>query len=187
MTQGLIAACIHETESPSYRCLLDDPKTNSLIVSYQEADSFSDECGSRIAWTIVKNDGGVYLWVVHCSSIKSRKNRKVSHFSDTEIDLSLHSDIGDICYLGSSSLWMNGASTNENEIAIGNCSKKFPCNLFAGQHSRTVTVANQSISSLHISNFIVGPLSFTPVLYKTFLILMIKEDGDLTKSSNEVC
>jgi hypothetical protein len=75
---------------------------------------------------------------------------------------------------------MNGASMNENEIAIGHCSKSFVCNLFARQHSRIIAGVSQSISSLHVSDCIVGLLPFTLVLYT------LLGQNNLT-NTNDVC
>jgi hypothetical protein len=73
------------------------------------------------------------------------------------------------------------ASMNENEIAIGHCSKSFVCNLFARQHWRIIAGGvSQSISSFHVSDCIVGPLPFTLVLYT------LLGQNNLT-NTNDVC
>jgi hypothetical protein len=98
------------------------------------------------------------------------------HSALSGLDLE-RSSIGEFCYLGNSSLWMNGASTNENEASIGPLNKTFGCSLFAGQRSRKIMIpssVDEFIASLHVSHCIVGPPRFTSMLFISFLSLATK-------------
>lgn len=98
------------------------------------------------------------------------------HSAFSGLDLERPS-IGEFFYLGHSSLWMNGASTNENEASIGPFNKAFGCNLFAGQRSRKIMIpssVDEFFASLHVSNCIVGPPRFTSMLFISFLSLASK-------------
>lgn len=172
-SQGLVAVCLSESKPVTYQHLMVNSsgrfEPSGLIVSYHQADQFSSKKRSVIAWNIANNDGGVYCWAVPCFNTADKENEDTSVTSHDDLDLKQHHMIGSFCYLGESSFWMNGASTNENEIAIGHCSKAFACNLFARQRSRYITCVSQSISSIHVSDCIAGPPPFTSVLYSLFL------------------
>ena len=173
MSQKLIAICAFDSMPVVYHSLSEDPGACSLIVSYQKAhlSTSANENGSLVAWNIAKNDGRVFCWSVPCITLDSEKNTKSS----------LHqSAAGELYDLGSSALWMNGASTNDNEVSIGQC-KSFGCNLFTGQRSRKINVSDHSVSSLHISNCIIGPPPFTSTLYVSFMNLVLRKNC----SSNE--
>ena len=95
--------------------------------------------------------------------------------------LEKHSIIGDICYLGRTSLWMNGATNTEHEVAMGPFRPSaFGCTLYAGQRSRRcLTRTDQSaVSSYHVSNCSVGPPHFTPFFFNSFLSLSSSSNAD---------
>ncbi|KAL7542795.1 hypothetical protein ACHAXR_012401 [Thalassiosira sp. AJA248-18] len=83
--------------------------------------------------------------------------------------LEKHSILGEICDLGRSSLWMNGAMTSEREVAMGPFGP-FGCVLYAGQRSRKNS-SLPDLKSFHVSSCIVAPPQFTPFLFISFLSL----------------
>jgi hypothetical protein len=173
---GLIAVCVFESKPTVYLPLINESNEGSeTIVLYRKADSFSDGRSSHIAWNIATSGGEVYCWIVPCAYPEEEGNPNLEsiQLSHSDLNLKQHPAIGELCHLGSSSLWMNGASTSENEVAIGQ--------YFAAQDSRKLAVANRSISSLHVTNCIVGPPPFTPRLYMAFLSIAI---GDRQVSSS---
>lgn len=181
---GLVAASLSESKSPIYQPLTEG--SSNVVVSYHKADHFSAGKRSLIAWNIAKNNGEVYCWVVPCSSVEHKMNADNIQKLHTELGLKLYSEIGQLCYLGESSLWMNGSSTTENEIAFGQCTNPFACNLFAGQRSRNITTSGPPISSFHLSNCIIGPPPSTSLLYLSLLTLATKVQDCSTGSSNKV-
>lgn len=181
MSRGLVAIALFQSKPTIYESLtLDSTEDTALsnpAVSYHKADVFSDGTQSCIAWNIAKSDGTVYCWVVPCSfNFEDSDNSTSSiQFVCNDLDVKQHRLTGQFCHLGASSLWLNGASTNENEIIIGQCTNMFACNLFAGQRSRKITTSNQSTSALHVSNCIIGPPQFTSLLYLSLLIPTMTE------------
>lgn len=87
-----------------------------------------------------------------------------------------HPLFGDFCHLGLSSLWMNGATTSERELALGPfIPQSFGSTLYAGQRSRKNIVPSKSgaTTSFHVSNCIIAPPQFTPVLFVSFLVMSL--------------
>ena len=71
---------------------------------------------------------------------------------------------------------MNGAATNENEIALGPFSPLiFSCTLYAGQRSRKIPLPAllnsgvDSMRSFYVSNCVISSPPFAPLLYLSFL------------------
>jgi hypothetical protein len=188
LPQGLVAICVFASKPAVYQLttILETDELSvqgGLIVSYWKADSFSDKARSRISWNIAMNDGKVYCWAVPCDD-----TRIETQLLNPELGFERYALIGELCYLGNSSLWMNGASTNENEVAIGQFNSSFGCNLFAGQRSRTVAVpgmSDESVASLHVSSCIVGPPPFTQMLFVSFLILATKAISRQANASDD--
>ncbi len=88
---------------------------------------------------------------------------------------------GEFCYLGTSSLWMNGAATSEREVALGPIiPQSFGSTLYAGQRCRMKIAPSDpgDMTSFHVSNFTVAPPRFTPFLFVSFLILSLKPSYD---------
>jgi len=172
--QGLVAVCVNQTEPILYRpSLLSNTREGChFIVSYWMAGMISSINGTRIAWNIVQNDGSAYCWSVPCKSAHDSISRVQTGII---AGVEKHSILGEICGLGSSSFWMNGASTSDHEVAMGPfCSDFFASTLYAGQRSRMNSSIPSSVApltSFHVSNCIVAPPPFTPFLYVLFLTL----------------
>ena len=83
--------------------------------------------------------------------------------------LEKHSVIGEICHLGQSSLWMNGATNSEREISLGPYRPlDFGCVIYAGQRSRKSS-SPEAPASFHVTSGTISPPQFTPFLYVSFL------------------
>ena len=181
MSQKLTAICAFDLKPIVYHSLIEDQDedTCSLLLSYQKAhlSTGANENGSRVAWNIAKSDGRVFCWSVPCVTLESKKNLDCTQSHTLCMQ---QPATGELYDLGSSALWMNGASTNDNEVSIGQC-KSFACSLFAGQRSRKITLSGHSVSSMHISNCIVGPPPFTSMLYVSFMNLVLKKNCSTTE------
>ena len=97
--------------------------------------------------------------------------------SDIPLGIEMHPTLGEFCYLGLSSLWMNGAATNEREVALGPfIPQSFGSTLYAGQRCRKPTspFGPAAVTPFHVSNCIVAPPQFTPFLYLSFLTLSLE-------------
>jgi len=141
----------------------------SIVASYWISDQ---TCGGRIVWNIAMNDGKVYCWAAPCySSSSSTHSQMIAQNSPEK-----HALIGEICYLGRSSLWQNGSTLNGSEVALGPfLSTRFSCTMYSGQSSRTIRprtgIDIKAILSFHAGNCVVAAPSYTPSLYLSFLNL----------------
>jgi len=177
--QDLVAVCISPSGPTLYRpsllekSILDESSCmghrKSLIVSYWVSGTISSEKGCRIAWNIAKNDGKVYCWSVPCTTMKCTllgQNQSLQFHSP---GLEKHSVMGEICHLGQSSLWMNGATNSEREVSLGPYRPlDIGCVLYAGQRSRK-SPSPEGPASFHVTSCSIGPPQFTPFLYVSFL------------------
>jgi len=173
----LCVACVNHTGPILYKpSMLKENNTESdcslgtkksIIASYWISDV---TCPGRIAWNISKNDGEVYCWVAPCFIDSTQARNQMTSQSSLE----KHSMIGEICCLGRSSLWQNGSTLNENEVALGPfLSNHFSCTMYSGQSSRTIRLQNdvKAILSFHVSNCVVAAPHYTPSLFLSFLNL----------------
>jgi len=186
--QGLVAVCISPSGPTLYRpsllkkSIIDESSSmgcrKSLIVSYWVSGTITNEKSCRIAWNIAKNDGKVYCWSVPCRTMKctlSGQNQSSQYHSP---GLEKHSVIGEICHLGQSSLWMNGATNSEREISLGPYRPlDFGCVLYAGQRSRK-SPSPEGPASFHVTSCTIGPPQFTPFLYVSFLEVSSSSSAD---------
>lgn len=96
--------------------------------------------------------------------------------------------LGVVHHIGQCSLWMNGAATNEDEIATGPFySPLMSSTLYSGQMARKI---NQTITSYHISDCVVAPPPETPTIFLSFLkiaeLLRMSDDHSLAISVSEI-
>jgi len=194
--QGLVAVCISPSGPTLYRpSLLEKSMIDkfpsmgcrkSLIVSYWVSGTITNEKSCRIAWNIAKNDGKVYCWSVPCRTMKctlSGQNQSSQYHSP---GLEKHSVIGEICHLGQSSLWMNGATNSEREISLGPYRPlDFGCVLYAGQRSRK-SPSPEGPASFHVTSCTIGPPQFTPFLYVSFLEVSSSSDDSGGNETNAI-
>ena len=181
MYHGLVALCVRQEGSSLYRpSLLGRARDgrHPLLVAYWVAASSSSRHGSRIAWNIAQNDGEVYCWSVPCRNPDTPAIASQDE-SSSEILLGIekHPIFGEFCYLGRSSLWMNGAATSEREVALGSfVPLSFGATLYAGQRCRKKSSPSNTVvmASFHVSNCIVAPPQFTPFLFLSFLSLSLE-------------
>ena len=181
LCQGLCVAYVNHSGPTLYKpsllehsniasdCSLGTRK--SIVVSYWISDL---TCPGRIAWNISKNDGKVYCWAAPCYSDSAQANQMPEK----------HSMIGEICYLGRSSLWQNGPTLNENEVALGPFfTNQFSCTMYSGQSSRTIRLQSdvKAILTFHVGNCVIAAPHYTPSLFLSFLNLA-KQDPTSCKS-----
>ncbi len=181
----LCVACINHTGPILYKPSLLDPINSvsdcslgtkkSIVASYW----VSDTCPGRIVWNISKNDGKVYCWAAPCYTGCTPAHNQIAAESSAE----KQSMIGDICCLGRSSLWQNGSTLNENEVALGPFLSHFSCTMYAGQTSRTIRLQSdtKAILAFHVGNYIIAAPHYTPSLFLSFLNLA-KRDLSSSKS-----
>lgn len=174
----LCQPCHSKLQKRSFTSECSPSTNNSIVASYWMSDSLSsdDSCG-RIVWNIAKNDGKVYCWEVPCTS--SRINTESNQLKPPMLP-------ENYIKIGHASLWLNGATLNGNDIALGAfLSNDFGCTLYAGQSSRAISPNSDAnyIFSFHVSNCIIGSPQFTPVLYISFLHLA-KMNSMATRASD---
>ncbi len=148
----------------------------SIIASYWISDL---TCPGRTVWNISKNDGKVYCWAAPCCTGSTLAHNQVA----VESSAGKQSMIGDVCCLGHSSLWQNGSTLNENEVALGPFLSHFSCTMYSGQASRTIRLQSdaEAILSFHVGNFFIAAPHYTPSLFLSFLNLA-KQDPTFRKS-----
>ena len=147
----------------------------SIVASYWVSDR---ACRDRIVWNIAKNDGRVYCWAAPCYSSSSSNLNQMT----AQTLLEKHALIGDIYYLGRSSLWQSGSTLNGNEVALGPfLSTHFSCTMYSGQSSRTIRPKSdvKDIISFHVGNCVIASPDCTPSLFFSFLNLA-KQDHTLS-------
>ena len=174
----LCQPCHSKLQKRSFTSECSPSTNNSIVASYWMSDSLSsdDSCG-RIVWNIAKNDGKVYCWEVPCTS--SRINTESNQLKPPMLP-------ENYIKIGHASLWLNGATLNGNDIALGAfLSNDFGCTLYAGQSSRAISPNSDAnyIFSFHVSNCIIGSPQFTPALYISFLHLA-KMNSMATRASD---
>ena len=182
LCHGLCVACVNHSGPTLYKssllehisiasdCTLGTKK--SIVVSYWISDL---TCPGRIAWNICKNDGKVYCWAAPCYSDSAQAHNQMPE---------KQSMIDEICYLGRSSLWQNGPTLNENEVALGpSFTNQFSCTMYSGQSSRTIRLQSdvKAILSFHVGNCVITAPHYTPSLFLSFLNLA-KQDPTSRKS-----
>jgi hypothetical protein len=181
--QGLIVVCVSKAEQVLHRTSTLGNKTTcsgrcvgdkrSLIVSYWKSCAVLNDRGCYIAWNVADNEGRVFCWLVPCTTSAARV---ASHGSV----------IGETYYLGRSSMWRNGASTNENEIALGAFSP-YGCTLYAGQRSRSINLQrSEGSTAFHVGNCILTSPSTTPVLFVAFLNIVSNRGSDASDDRSAV-
>ena len=150
---------------------------NCIISSYWMSGVSSSD---RIVWNIAKNDGKVYCWAAPCCSSSLIRSRTTSSSPLENVSM-----MGEIQYLGLSSLWQNGSTLNGSDIALGPfLSAQFCCTLYAGQSSRKIRPKRDmgSILSFHVSNFVITAPHYTPSLYLSFLTLAKQDSHNRNES-----
>ena len=172
----LCQPCHPKQQKRSFTSECSPSTNNSIVASYWMSDSLSsdDSCG-RIVWNIAKNGGKVYCWEVPCTN--SRINTECNQLKPPMLPKNC-------IKIGHASLWLNGATLNGNDIALG----PFLSNtLYAGQSSRAIRPNSDAndIFSFHVSNCIIGSPQFTPALYISFLHLA-KTNSMATRESDVI-
>jgi hypothetical protein len=175
----LCQPCHSKQQKRSFTSECSPSTNNSIVASYWMSDSLSsdDSCG-RIVWNIAKNDGKVYCWEVPTNS---RINTESNQLKPPMLPKNY-------IKIGHTSLWLNGATLNENDIALGPfLSNDFGCTLYAGQSSRAIRPNSDAndIFSFHVSNCTIGSPQFTPALYISFLHLA-KMNSMTTRESDVI-
>jgi len=155
----------------------------SIVASYWISDL---TCRGRIVWNIAMNDGKVYCWAAPCYTSSSSTRNQLAALSSLEA----HYLIGEISYLGPSSLWQNGSTLNGSEVALGPfLSTHFSCTMYSGQSSMSIRSKSdfdiKSILSFHVGNCVIAAPSYTPSLFLSFLNLA-KQDPTSSKSKQVI-
>jgi len=202
--EGLIAANV-DCDGPIIHCpvtnganTIVDDRSAPLIAAFWLIGNVKHFRNNNLynVWSIGKNDGTNCSWTVPCDQSwtkadsfskvisQKRSNNAEPHCGGME----RFDSVGVVHHIGECSLWMNGAATNEDEIATGPFySPLMSSTLYSGQMARKI---NQTITSYHVSDCVVAPPPETPTIFLTFLkiaeLLSMSDDHSLDVSVSEI-